>query len=289
MFVMHGFNRKLLSSGAVSIWMATIVAVIVIAVRNMGVLERLELMAFDWQLRVNLEKPQTADLPIALIRVTENDIQNFNWPIADAKLTEVLQILLRYNPKAIGLDLYRDLPVPPGREQLDDLLAKNPRIIATMKFRNTDSAGVPPPAVLRGSEQVGFNDIIKDRDEVVRRALLYLDDGKQQFASLPLRLVLLYLLDQGILPKPDSLNQEHIQLGSTTIRPFEPNDGGYRGADARGYQFLLDHLDSRRKIPTYELTTLLAGKVRPESLKDKILLVGVAAESVPDFLYTDQR
>ena len=283
MFVMHGFNRKLLSSGAVSIWMATIVAVIVIAVRNMGVLERLELMAFDWQLRVNLEKPQTADLPIALIRVTENDIQNFNWPIADAKLTEVLQILLRYNPKAIGLDLYRDLPVPPGREQLDDLLAKNPRIIATMKFRNTDSAGVPPPAVLRGSEQVGFNDIIKDRDEVVRRALLYLDDGKQQFASLPLRLVLLYLLDQGILPKPDSLNQEHIQLGSTTIRPFEPNDGGYRGADARGYQFLLDHLDSRRKIPTYELTTLLAGKVRPESLKDKILLVGVAAESVPDF------
>ena len=103
---------------------------------------------------------------------------------------------------------------------------------------------------------------------------------------LPLRLALLYLRAEGIRPQPDPANPQHMRLGYTTIRPLEMNDGGYVGVDARGYQFLLDFQGARRAFPFFSLTALLAGEIEPQAIKDKIVLIGVTAESVKDFFYT---
>jgi adenylate cyclase len=64
------------------------------------------------------------------------------------------------------------------------------------------------------------------------------------------------------------------------------NDGGYVGADTRGYQFLLDFREARSSFPSFPLTTLLSEEIAPKAIKDKIVLVGVVAESVKDFFYT---
>ena len=201
-------------------------------------------------------------------------------------LAHVLELLTQYRPRAIGLDIYRDISVPPGREALEAMLTSNRRIIAVMKFGHGMLDGIPPPPVLKQTDQVGFNDILVDPGGIVRRGLLFLDDGETTAYAFALRLALLYLQAEGIMPQSDASNPHHIRLGRTTIWPFEPNDGGYVSADARGYQFLLDLKGARGSFPSFSLTTLLSGGIDPEAIKDKIVLIGVTAEGVKDFFYT---
>lgn len=206
--------------------------------------------------------------------------------MTDETLAQVLDRIAQAQPRAIGLDIFRDIPVPPGGEELAKVLQHNPNIIAIMKFGNGRDGTVPPPPVLENTEQIGANDIIVDPDSVVRRGLLFLDDGKTTAYAFALRLALLYLQAEGIVPQPDPLNPQYLRLGPNTIRPFAAYDGAYIGADARGYQFLLDFKGAQWPFQSFSLTALLSGAVSPEVLKDKIVLLGVTAESVKDFFST---
>lgn len=254
--------------------------------RTFGALESMELAAYDAFLRFR-QAAYDQDSRIILISVSEKDIQNQGrWPLSDATLARVLSILLASNPRAIGVDIYRDVPVPPGHEDLEAVLSKNRNIIAIMKFRGGRKGNIPAPAVLKGTEQVGFADMIVDPGGIVRRGILFLDDGKDVFFSFALRLALLYLSSENIAPQSDPAHPEYLRLGPTTIEPFEANDGGYVGADAGGYQFLLDFKGLSKGFKSYSLTDVLEKKIDPETIKGRIVIVGVTAESVKDFFYT---
>lgn len=258
----------------------------IVGLRSAGSLESLELTAYDWYIRMQLEVPEL-DSRIVLIEINEKDIQNqTGWPLTDATLANVLDILTRYHPRAIGLDLYRDTPLPPGNKEFEAILTKHRNIITAMKFGGDGKIGIPPPPVLKDTDQTGFNDIIVDPGGIVRRGLLFLDDEKNVFYSFALRLALIYLQAEGITPQPDAFNPEYLKLGKATIRPFGPNDGGYIGADARGYQFLFDFRKCPRSFPSYSLSDLLSLQINPETFKDKIVLIGTKTEGVKDFFFT---
>ena len=260
-----------------------LVFVALVGVRHNGNLEFLELPAYDWFVRL-LPASSTQDDRITLVLVSEKDILSIGrWPLTDEVLAQTLTTLLRGKPRAIGLDIFRDIPVPPGTEILNTVLSQNPNIIVTMKFGD---GGVRPPPVLEGTEQVSFNDILVDPGGVVRRGLLFLDDGDSVAHSFALRLALLYLKTQGIVPQPDERNPQHLRLGKVSFRPFEENDGGYVKADARGYQFLLDYQGPATHFRSCSLADLLSGKVPPGAFSDKIVLIGVTAQSVKDFFFT---
>jgi adenylate cyclase len=271
---------------AAGLLVSTLVFLGVLGLRSTGSLAALELAAYDWYLRLRPE-PELSDSRIVLITVTEADIRNQGrWPLTDATLAQALEILSRYQPRAIGVDLHRDVPVPPGREALEAILTKVHNVIVAEKFGHGAELGIPPPSVLENTDQVGFNDIVVDPGGIVRRGLLFLDDGEHVSYAFALRLALLYLQAEGITPQPDASDPQHIRLGHATIRPLASNDGGYVGADTRGYQFLLDFREARRSFPSFPLTTLLSEEIAPKAIKDKIVLVGVVAESVKDFFYT---
>jgi adenylate cyclase len=269
---------------------ATFVAVLIglalLGLRAGGLLEGLELGVYDWYMRLRPGDPP-ADQRIVLVTVTERDIPaQGGWPLSDGVLARAIDLIAHQEPRAIGLDMYRDVPVPPGTDALNAVLTRDRRVVAVTKFGEGASSGVRPPPVLAGTDQVGFNDILVDPGGVVRRGLLFLDDGTNVLSSFALQLALRYLEPEGVVPSPDPDDEALIRLGRTTIRPLEPNDGGYVRADARGYQFLLDFLGARRPFDAVELTALLAGAAPPGLMRDKIVLIGVTAESIKDDFYT---
>jgi adenylate cyclase len=279
-------HRLLRSPLVASLLASALLFLGIMGLRRAGCLESLELAAYDWYIRL---RPGAAvsDSRIVLVAITERDIRNQgSWPLPDATLAQVLERLTRYRPRAIGLDVYRDIEVPPGRDQLDEILTRNPHIIAGMKLREGESGGIPPPPVLEHTDQVGFVDTLVDRGGIARRGLLFQHDGETALYSFALRLALLYLRAEGIRPQPDASNPEHIRLGRTTVRPLEMNDGGYIGVDADGYQFLLDFKGARGSFLAFSLTALLSGNIDPQAFKDKVVLIGITAESQKDFFYT---
>ena len=263
-----------------------LITLIVLAIRAMGWFEPVDLQFYDWLLR-SRSSPEISDPRITYVEITEEDIQRQGrWPITDAVLAETLERIGQSNPRAIGLDIYRDIDVPPGRAELDRHLRAHPNVVVVMKLGEGKSPGIAPPSVLSGSEQTGFNDMLIDADGIVRRGLLFLDQGDQVQYAFALRLALRYLQADGIVPAPDPTDPEWLRLGAVTLRPFESSDGGYVRADANGYQFLLDYQTAKMKPPVYSLAALLAGQVPSDALQDKVVLVGVNAPSVPDLFHT---
>lgn len=169
------------------------------------------------------------------------------------------------------------------------LLTQQPKIIMVTQLGGGTVARVPPPRVLEGSEQVGFNDILIDPDGLIRRALLFQDDGDQVAYAFALRLALLYLAAEGIAPQPDPSDPELLRLGPTTFKSFASSDGGYVNADAGGYQILLDFGGAAVPLRTFSLGDLLAGRVEPKHITDRVVLIGVTAESVPDLFHIPVR
>ena len=246
-----------------------LVSFVIIAGRSAGMFEVLELAAYDWTIRLHPVVTHP-DPRIVLITVTEEDIRDQGrWPLSDETVAQVLDILTRYEPRAIGLDLYRDIEVPPGRESLNKFLTHHREIITVMKFPDQQGRGIPGPTVLQGSDQIGFNDILIDPGGTVRRGFLFLEDQGQTSTSFALLLAMRFLEEQGIVPRPDVANPQFLRLGNTTIPPLEPNDGSYVNVDTRGYQFLLKFSKSTLPFQKYSLNSLLQGNVPQEAVAGK--------------------
>jgi adenylate cyclase len=107
------------------------------------------------------------------------------------------------------------VPVPPGTDAFDALLRRDPRIVGVMKFAGDAAAGggtaVAPPRALRDTERVGFSDLVVDRGGTVRRALLFLDDGRTTSIAFALRLALLYLQAEGVTLGPDPRDAPRVR------------------------------------------------------------------------------
>src|SRR5262249_50255437 len=125
--------------------------------QRVGWLQFMEFWVYDWML---LRQPKAASSePLVLVEMTEKDIQNpeLDYPIYDNKLADLLNILAADQPAAIGLDIWRDIPVPKSgvySNKLNEAFLSHSNIVAIFTLR-----GIKPPAVLQSRpDQLGFND-----------------------------------------------------------------------------------------------------------------------------------
>ncbi|HEY9616291.1 MAG TPA: CHASE2 domain-containing protein, partial [Microcoleaceae cyanobacterium] len=82
--------------------------------RLTGSLQVLEWMAFDYFLRSRPTEP--AESKVVIVGINEADIKAVGkYPIPDRELATLLRTLENYQPRAIGLDLFRDLTTDPHR------------------------------------------------------------------------------------------------------------------------------------------------------------------------------
>ncbi|BAZ10618.1 hypothetical protein NIES4071_24410 [Calothrix sp. NIES-4071] len=246
---------------------------LIVGVRHLGLLQSLELGAYDQMLRSRPIKPM--DERLLIVKVTEEDIIRFGNSLSDARLNKLLTKLELYQARVIGLNVYR-----PRQKNLGANLIDRNSIVSVCKFSSYKVSEIPPPSNLP-KDNIGFNDLIADSsDRTVRRALLSgeTDDKecntKYSFAALA---SLIYLEKQGI---KTSFNNGNWVFGNQVIPFLQGKPGSYEDLDLSGYQILLNYRHPNSLARTVTLTEVLNNQINPNWVKDKLVIIGNTASSL---------
>jgi CHASE2 domain-containing sensor protein len=279
---------------------SVVVSSVVMGMRSLGLLQSWELNAFDQLMRLRpAEKP---DSRLLIVKITAEDIKKLGgeYPLHDRTVLRLLRKLEENQPRVIGLDFYRDRPEGEGHADLAKYLQKSEaqgaswasRIIpvCVVPSAKIPDGVAPPPGV--SEEQLGFGDVVPDPDGIVRRHLLAMKppaaSSCSTFYALSFQLALHYLKADGISPK--FISQNSWQLGPVVFKTLEAHTGFYhRQVGLQGFQLLLNYRSNQSPQEIAEqvtLTDVLNNRVKPDFVKDKIILIGVTDPTVEDNVNT---
>ncbi|WP_375469779.1 CHASE2 domain-containing protein [uncultured Nostoc sp.] len=271
------FTITLLSSLAIT--------ALVCGVRWLGLVESPEMQAFDQMMR---SRPaEGLDPRLLVITIDDDDLatqrQNgdslIGVSISEKSLNKLLAKLNQYQPRVIGLDLYRDFKAT--QPDLITRLQKTQNLIGVCKGSDgtVNIRGKKPPPEIPPTN-IGFSDFIEDRDGVMRRHLLFMNPEPTSLCPAPyafsVELAFRYLRPLGIQPKLTP--QGNLQLGKTIFSNLKFGTGGYQNIDTNGGQILLNYRSSKQIAEQIKLTQFLSSPVNPTAIKDRIILIGVTAK-----------
>lgn len=270
-------------------------ALVVLVVRSLGLLQGVELQAYDQMMRWRPVDP--VDDRFLIITVGEADIQyqdqleiERRGSLGDQALLQVLNVLAPHQPRGVGLDLYHDFPLLP---ELASRLRAMDGFIPVCGIGETRDVETPvsiaaPPGL--PTKTLGFTDFAVDSDYRVRRQLLGMDRSEAcpTSQSFNLQVALHYLKREGI--NLEILDDTQIRLGKTIISKLSPTAGGYRlpPTERAGFQTLVNYRTS--DPPRVSLTQVLRGDLKTDLaqlVNDRMVLIGV--EHPKDALFTPGR
>ena len=274
-----------------------IIALSTIALRYLGVFEKIELQTFDQMLR--LRPREHPDPRVVVVELTEKDIQSLQEKtrglksISDKNLARLLNRIQEHQPLVIGLDIYRDFVDPPDTSnpiQLATELSKD-NVVVICKGRDSkyDPQGVKPPQEVPVERQ-GFADAIQDPDGIVRRQILMMEQDLSSPCTTPtslsLQLASRYLFSKDIIT--DFEKKGYVKFGSKVFKPLKPGrSGAYQqgfnleGVDLGGIQILINYRNTNDHFRV-SLEDVLNNKVNPDLLTDKVVVIGVTANTISD-------
>jgi len=264
-----------------SILIASLVAAtLVTGSKKLGALQRFELFLFDSMVR--LQEDQGVDSRLVVVGITESDIQEYGWPLSDQKIANLLDTIQAYDPKVVGLDIYRKTHHPPGRPALETQLAADNLIAITNVGSDPHLGEVPPPDTVPW-ERVGFNDLSIDPDGVIRRGLIFVSSADRPYYSFALRVAL------ASLPETEDsfrYDDRSLYINGHKVERLRSWSGGYQTIDSRGYQTLMRYRSRHSPAAQISVGDILEGNFAPAQLEGKIVLIGSVAPSLKDEFYT---
>jgi CHASE2 domain-containing sensor protein len=247
--------------------------------RSQGYLEPVELATYD--LEMNFRPISEApDDRIVIVGVDRDR------PLSDRVLVKTLQKLQQYHPKAIGLDIYRDIEFGEGHRDLTKLLRRQETIVSSclMSGNSKKSPGVPAPEGVK-PDSIGFTNFSLDPDGAIRRQLLGMaavDRDCTTDHALSLRLALKYL-DVAA----DEAEDGNMTIGNRKLEVLGSSVGGYRSIAARdnlrGFQVMLNYRNTSQVAPTIGLDELSSDPQDLEArIAGKVVLIGYVGQSNAD-------
>ncbi|MEM9484575.1 MAG: CHASE2 domain-containing protein [Cyanobacteria bacterium P01_F01_bin.116] len=130
--------------GCRSIMVASLAAIaLVTGVKSIGLLQRFELWNFDSLSRLRISS--STDPRIIIVGITEDDLQQYGWPLSDQVVAIALEQIQHYQPRVIGLNLYRHTPKAPGTKALKSQLSAQNLITIMNVGESTSIEEVSPP------------------------------------------------------------------------------------------------------------------------------------------------
>jgi adenylate cyclase len=232
-----------------------------------GVLDLPEARTLD--LRFELRGPRTPVFPIVLVAADDDSMAEMDrqWPWPRSYHAKVIDQIANGNPLAIGVDI---LFPEKSQEQEDALLgqavARARRVVLGSTLRTIatqTTVGVteqreltepPIPAIREGAAGVGFVDLERGKDAVVRSGILVRRHAGQVHASFALRL----------------FNLVAKEVGADGSRA------------ARRGKVWIDFRGPNGSFPTYPYYQVLRGEIAPKTFEGKIVIIGAAALSLHD-------
>lgn len=255
---------------------------VIAALTSLSFFQSLEWSIYDSFFQLRSE--ERADDRVVVVTIDDDDFQfTGQAPISDETLASLLMRLQQEGAGIVGLDMYRDLPVQPGQEQLEHVFQNMPNLIGIKKI--SSSWGINAPKSLQEKDQVAVVDVLEDPDLTVRRGLISIQDNGKIYLTLGARVALDYLRQKGIRLQAGDRPYEHV-LGKALFQPFKSHDGGYVAADAAGYQVLLNYRGDRDRFQTISLSQVLDNNIPEGLFQDRIVLIGTTAKSQYDFFST---
>lgn len=284
------FGTVLIASAAI--------ALLTMAARYFGFLQVWELSTLDAFMQLRPVEPQ--DGRLLVVTIDEKDVkyqQREGMILAEGSPSLSPQALAKLLAKldhatSIGLDIYHN----PKSIQPDfaNLLQQNQKLFTVCKVSESDGTHTDSPPRGIPVERQGFSDVVVDANDTIRRQLLRMEDiyptskCTTEYA-LSMQLAAHYLWrTKGITV---NLSPEgYLQLGDATLPRWRNHMGGYQKLDDQGYQILLNYRSIFNQEPiaqTISLELLLSDNFQPETVKDRIVLIGVTDPTIfDDSFYT---
>ncbi|MBW4662276.1 MAG: CHASE2 domain-containing protein [Drouetiella hepatica Uher 2000/2452] len=302
-------NKFRRTSVKMGLMLSLAITSLVLGIRALGGLEQSELALFDRLLR---SRPgEGTDPRILVVEVTQDDTNQYGYPLEDKTLAQLIEKLETARPRAIGLDMHRYQSRGQGRSQFIQQFT-NPNLYLVCSFGSNDRNSAPPPefSEAQRTTQMGFSDLLLDSgdtqtvtrtdtvsseqaihpEDQVRRQILSYEPGLTDTPtscttpySLNLQLAYRYLAATGIPPAvtPDG----NWQFGSVVLQKLPSRFGAYQRLDGRMSQILINY----RTDPPGQRVTLqqvLQGQVSASWIRDRIILIGTSAPVARDSFNT---
>jgi CHASE2 domain-containing sensor protein len=281
---------------------------LVMGTRYVGILEPLELQAYDYLIRQR--PPELIDERILVVEVTKEDIAEHQYPLEDATVAQLLQKLRQYEPRALGLDMHRYQSRGAGRSDLISRFEQNQNFFTVCASGSSDSNYAPPPEFSEQQlrNQVGFSDVVvdssnpkdrkirgdlvvgeqpEDTSRTVRRQLLSYDPSLSPSPSscstpysFSFQLAFRFLYEEKIQPMEVNSNQEW-QFGTVVFHRLAARFGGYQQLDGQSSQIMLNYR-SNQPGQRVTLKQVLSGKLDSNLVKNRVVLIGYTAPVARD-------
>ncbi len=270
-----------------------VITCLVMEVRHLGILQDFEMKVYDHQML--LRPDEGPDNRILIVKITEEDLklpqqQQRVGSLSDSALNQLLKKLDSYQPRAIGLNIFRDHKLDPKYVNLKTRLSSQNNLFTICHVGKPEDKypGISPPSNLPEKRQA-FSNVLYDRDNIIRRHLLSMNVPATSPCTTPyalsVKLALHYLKAEGITDK--FLKNGDFQVGDVVFTKLKNQPGFYKQSDTWGTQVMLNYRSYGSPLKIAHKVTLadvLNNQVNPELVKDSIILIGAIHSTSREFM-----
>ena len=310
--------KNIMTLSPLKISILLVILALVVFFMDPHFLRFMELKALDLRMVSRGQLPTTGQVIIAT--VDEKSLSEIGrWPWSRSMTAKLVDSLKEYGAKAVGFDIVFAEPEQSTGPSADAILAKSVKSAKNVSLGyffhtsmkdveflseeyinasgsliggsmysmvrekghegdyNLITAYAPVPsikAIAESGENCGYFNAFPDPDGVIRWSPLVIKFQDNFYYSLPIALLMQYLDYPMIVLNLAEFGVDGVMLGDLRI----PTDEIGR--------LLINYLGPAKTFPHYSISDIIAGRLSPELIKGKIVIVGATATGIYDLRVT---